>query len=448
MKHYDFVAIGGVAAGMSAASQARRIKKDISIAVFEKYNYVSYGACGMPYLIDDLVTDENKLIAIDKNKFINERNIQIFTDSSVEKVSFDKKQVEVKHKDHSDIYTYDKLVIATGAIAVTPPIKGLNKPNVFMLRSLNHGLAIKNYIRTNKPAKGVIIGGGAIGLEMAETLRTLGIETIILEKMDDIALTFDQEIRDIVKKELSTNNVAVKTKVNIKEIIEENNKLAIELDNESIKTNFIIVSAGIRPNTDFLKGTNLKMTDRGVIIVNERSETNIPDVYSAGDCATVKHFILNEDVYIPLGTTSNKQGRVAGLQAAGVRSEVFKGVIGSQLIKVFELELGKTGLSEAEAKKSGINAKSSGIEGRSRAGYYPGAKSIFVKLTINTDTRELIGCQIAGTDGAALRTNTAAAAIAARMKIEEFAYLDLGYAPPFSPVWDPLLSAAQNLITR
>jgi CoA-dependent NAD(P)H sulfur oxidoreductase len=447
MTHYDLLVIGGVAAGMSAASQARRIKKDISIAVFEKYNYVSYGACGMPYLIDDLVADENKLIAIDKNKFINERNIQIFTDSSAEKVNFDKRQVEIKYKDITEAYTYGKLVIATGAIPVMPPIKGVNNPNVFMLRNLNQGLAIKNYIKTNKPSKGVIIGGGAIGLEMAETLRTLGNETTILEKMDDIALAFDQEIRELVKKELIKNNVTVKTKVNIKEII-KNNKLIIELDNESIETDFIIVSAGIRPNTDFLKGTNLKMTDNGAVIVNERSETNIPDVYAAGDCATVKHIILNEDVYIPLGTTSNKQGRVAGLQAAGVATEVFKGVVGSQLIKVFDLELGKTGLSEAEAKKSGINAKSSGVEGRSRAGYYPGAKNIFAKLTMNTDTHELIGCQIAGTDGAALRTNIAATAIAAKMKIEEFAYLDLGYAPPFSPVWDTLLTAAQNLVTR
>jgi NADPH-dependent 2,4-dienoyl-CoA reductase/sulfur reductase-like enzyme len=448
MKHFDLLIIGGVAAGMSAASQARRVKKDISIGVFERYNFVSYGACGMPYLIDNLVADENKLIAIDINKFINERNIQIFTDSSAEKVSFDKKQVEVKHKDRSETYTYDKLVIATGAIAVMPPIKGVNNPNVFLLRNLNQGLAIKNYIKSNNPEKGVIIGGGAIGLEMAETLRTLGIETIMLEKMDDIALAFDQEIRDIIKQELNKNNVTVKTKVNIKEITRDNNKLVIQLDNELIQTDFIIVSAGIRPNTDFVKGTGLKMNERGAIIVNERSETNIPDVYSAGDCATVKHLILSDDVYIPLGTTSNKQGRVAGLQAAGIRSEVFKGVVGSQLIKVFDLELGKTGLSEAEAVKSGIKAKSSAIEGRSRAGYYPGAKNIFVKLTVNTGTGELIGAQIAGSDGAALRTNVAATAIAAKMKIEDFAYLDLGYAPPFSPAWDPLLVAAQTLVKR
>ncbi|MFH0976404.1 MAG: FAD-dependent oxidoreductase [Spirochaetota bacterium] len=448
MQHFDLLIVGGVAAGMSAASQARRIKKDISIGVFERNSFVSYAACGMPYYISDLITDQKKLLAINKDEFAKDRNIQIFTESSVEKVLFDKKQVEVKHKDRSETYTYNKLVIATGAMAVIPPIKGINNPNIFPLRNLNEGLAIKNYILANKPAKGVIIGGGAIGLEMAESLRTLGIETVMLEKMDDIALAFDQEIRDLVKQELKKNSVTVKTKVNLNEITYDNGRLIVHLDNESVQADFIIASVGIRPNTDFLKGTGLKMTERGAIIINERSETNIPDVYSAGDCATVKHLILNEDVYIPLGNTSNKQGRVAGLQAAGIRTEKFKGVVGSQLIKVFDLELGKTGLSEADAKRSGINAKSSGVEGRSRADYYPGVKKIFVKLTINTDTRELIGCQTAGEDGSALRTNIAATAIAAKMKIEDFAYLDLGYAPPFSPVWDSVLAAAQNLIQR
>jgi NADPH-dependent 2,4-dienoyl-CoA reductase/sulfur reductase-like enzyme len=448
MKHYDLLIIGGVAAGMSAASQARRIKKDISIGVFEKNNFVSYAACGMPYFIGDVVTDQNKLIAIDKDKFINERNIQIFTESCAEKIIFAKKQVEIKHKDRAETYTYDKLVIATGARAVIPPIKGVDSKNVFPLRNLDEGLAIKKYIQTVKSANGIIIGGGPIGLEMAESLRTLGIETVLLEKMDDIALAFDKEIRDLIIEELKKNNVTTKTKVNIKEIIQDKDKLKIQLDSETLLTDFIIVSVGILPNTDFLKGTELRMNERGAIIVNEKSGTNIPDVYSAGDCATAKHLILLDDVYMPLGTTSNKQGRVAGLQAAGIHNEIFKGIVGTQLIKVFDLELGKTGLSEADAKRSGINAKSSGVNWRSRAGYYPGAKNIFVKLTINNNTHELIGGQVAGEDGAALRTNVVAAAITSKMKIEDFAYLDLGYAPPFSPVWDSLHAAAQNLISR
>jgi NADPH-dependent 2,4-dienoyl-CoA reductase/sulfur reductase-like enzyme len=448
MKHYDLLIIGGVAAGMSAASQARRNNKDISIGVFEKGAFVSYGACGMPYYIDNLIPDHKQLIAIDVNKFINERNIQIFMDSEAIKIDFSNKQVEVKRKDNNETYSYNKLVIATGARAILPPIKGIESKNVFALRSLTEGIAIKNFVQTNKPERGVIIGGGPIGLEMAESLRTMGVETILLEKMKNIAASFDDEVRSLILQELEKNKVAVRTGADIKEIRQEGNGLSISVDNEKLPADFIIVSTGIRPNTEFLNDTGLKMNDRGAVVVNEKSETNIPGVYSAGDCATVKHLILNQDVYMPLGTTSNKQGRVAGLQAVGIDTEQFKGIVGSQLIKVFDLELGKTGLSESEAERSGIKAESSVVQGKSRAGYYPGAKNILIKITINSDSREIIGGQTAGAEGAASRVNILATAIASKMKVEDFAYLDLGYAPPFSPVWDGLLAAAQNLVKR
>ncbi len=448
MKHYDILIIGGVAAGMSAASQARRNNKDISIGVFEKGGFVSYGACGMPYYIYDLIPDYNQLVAIDINKFINERNIQIFMNSQAIKVDFTRKQIEVKHSDWNETYTYNKLVIATGARAILPPIRGIDNKDIFVLRSLDEGIAIKKYIQAKKPGKGVIIGGGPIGLEMAESLRAMRIETTILEKMNNIAAAFDDDVRSLILRELEKNNVTVSAGVDIKEIKQKDNTLVIFVDNKELPADFIIASTGIRPNTEFLNGTGLKINDRGAIIVNERSETNIPDVYSAGDCATVKHLILNQNVYMPLGTTSNKQGRVAGLQAVGITSEQFKGIVGSQLIKVFDLELGKTGLSESEAEKAGIKSRSSSVQWRSKAGYYPGSKDLLIKLTINSNTGEIIGGQTAGYDGAALRLNVIATAVAAGMKVDEFAYLDLGYAPPFSPVWDGLLAAAQNLVQR
>ena len=447
MKHYNLLIIGGVAAGMSAASQARRVKDNISIAVFEKSDYVSYAACGMPYFIDNLIPDQNKLIAIDKNKFIKERNIHIFTKSLVTKVDFKNKNVEVKNENQTDIFSYDKLVIATGASAFIPPIKGIDSQNVFALRNLNDGIAIKNYIQSKRPSKGVIIGGGAIGLEMAETLRTLNIETILLEKLKDIAVAFDTEIRDYIIKELVNNKVTIRTGVDINEI-SSNDRLTIHYDSDNTETDFIIVSVGIRPNTGLLKETDLKMNAQGAIIVNEKSETNIPDVYAAGDCATVKHLIISDDIYLPLGTTSNKQGRVAGLQAVGIQTEQLKGIVGTQFIKIFDLEVAKTGFSESDASRYGIKAKSAGAQWKSRAGYYPGSREIYVKITINSETNEVIGGQIAGYDGAALRANVVAAAIAGKMKIGEFAYLDLGYAPSFSPVWDPLLAAAQNFPRR
>ncbi|MBN2039552.1 MAG: FAD-dependent oxidoreductase [Spirochaetes bacterium] len=448
MKHFDLLIIGGVAAGMSAASQARRYNENISIGVFEKSDFISYGACGMPYLISNLITDYKKLLAVDKNKYINERNIQIFTNSEVTEVNFKEKNVSVKHADSLEKYSYDKLVIATGAKAVIPPIKGMDSEKVYTLRNLDDGLEIKKYLELVKPEKGVIIGGGAIGLEMAESLRALDIETIILEKMDIIAAAFSEEVRKTITDELIRNNVSIITGADIQEIAEKENGMQIQYNGHIIDTDFIIASIGVRPNTDFLKNTGLNMTGRGAIIINEKSETNIENVYAAGDCCTVRNLITKDDVYMPLGTTSNKQGRVAGLQAAGINSERFKGVVGTQFVKVFDLEIAKTGLSEKEAAEHGINTDSAEVYRRSKAGYYPNAEKIFIKIIINKDDRTIIGGEAAGKDGAAQRVNILAAAITAGMNIEDFAYMDLGYAPPFSPVWDSLLAGAQKLLIR
>jgi NADPH-dependent 2,4-dienoyl-CoA reductase/sulfur reductase-like enzyme len=448
MEHFELLIIGGVAAGMSAASQARRVDENMSIGVFEKGDYVSYGACGMPYLIDNLITDYNKLIAIDKDKYINERNIQIFTSSAATAVNFNEKTVTIEHGGLRKNYSWDKLVIATGARAVLPPFQGIENENVFVLRSLDDGLAIKRYIESGYPRKGIIVGGGAIGLEMAESLRTLGIETVMLEKAGSIASAFTEKIRERIIEELEKHNVTIKTGVDIKTINKVKDGLSVETNNSTIDTDFILISIGVRPNTEFLKNTGIKLDPRGAIIINSRSETNIPGVYAAGDCATVRHLIISEDVYMPLGTTSNKQGRVAGLQAAGVTSEEFKGIVGTQFVRVFDLEVAKTGFSETEAAKHNIKAESADVFWKSKAGYCPDSKKIYVKLTVNSETRELIGGETAGVDGAAQRANVIAAAITSKMKINDFAYLDLGYAPPFSPVWDSLLAAGQKLVKR
>lgn len=448
MKHFDLLIIGGVAAGMSAASQARRYNSDISIGVFEKSNFISYGSCGMPYLISNLISDHHKLIAVNKDKYNDERNIQIFAYSEALEVNFKDKHITISQGNSQEKYSYDKLVIATGAKAVIPPIKGIDSENVFSLRNLDDGLAIKKHLESVKPKKGIIIGGGAIGLEMAESLRILGIETVILEKMDIIAAAFSDNVRKAITEELTNNNVSIITGADIQEIKKEKDSIHIHYNGQFVKTDFVIASIGVIPNTEFLKDTKLKMNNRGAIVVNEKSETNIKDVYAAGDCSTVKNLITDDDVYMPLGTTSNKQGRVAGLQAAGIKSEVFKGVVGTQFVKVFDLEIARTGLSEREAAGYDIKTDSAEIYWRSKAGYYPNAEKIFIKIIIDKDKRIIIGGEAAGKDGAAQRVNILATAITAKMRIEDFAYLDLGYAPPFSPVWDSLLAAAQKLIIR
>lgn len=446
--YYDLLIIGGVAAGMSAASQARRENKEMSIALFEKSDFVSYGSCGMPYYIGGLISDYNKLIAIDVDMFINKRNIQIMTGTEATAIDFKEKKVMAVQNGKQMEVSYGKLMIATGAKAIQPPIPGAEQEGVFVLRNLNDGIRIKEYVDEKKPKSVVLVGGGFIGLELAENFRGNDIETTIVERLESVAMSMDTEIRDRIIQRLENNGVTVKTGTTVEEIKKDGSRIAVHAGGEVIVADLVVLSVGIAPNTDFLKGSELEMTDKGAIIVNEKSETNMPDVYSGGDCATVKHLVTGKNVYMPLGPTANKQGRVAGLQAAGVTTERFPGIVGTQLVKVFDLEVGKTGLSDEDAAAENIPASSMGATWKSRAGYCPKGDRLFVKLTINPDTREIIGGQIAGTDGAAQRTNVIATAIASKMKVEDFAYLDLGYAPPFSPVWDALLVTAQKMVKR
>ena len=448
MEHYDLLVIGGDAAGMSAASQARRVSESISIGVFDRGEFVSYAACGMPYFIAKEISEYKQLLAIDPDSFAIKKNIHIHSGSEVVSVDTDAKTVNVKFKDKTETFSFNKLVIATGARAVLPPIEGITEGNIFQLRSLRDGITIRDYLDRESPRKGIIIGGGFIGLEMAEALRKRGIETVMLEKLDTVATSMSPEIRELVVKELSSNGVSLNTGIGIKNISYNSKRSIVHTDRGDMDADFIIVSAGIRPNTEFINGTKLSLFRTGAIIVDEMSRTSIPGIFAAGDCATVKHLVTGKDVYMPLGSTANKQGRVAGLQAAGITSEVFRGITGSQFVKIFDLELGKTGLNAHDAEVEGIEAESATVPWHSRANYYPGSVEILVTLTVDKKTGKVIGGEVAGKDGAALRTNVIAAAVSGGMHINDLAYMDFGYAPPFSPVWDPVAAAAQRLLKR
>ncbi|MBN1496733.1 MAG: FAD-dependent oxidoreductase [Spirochaetes bacterium] len=446
MKKYDVLVIGGDAAGMSAASQARRTSDALSIAVLEKGAHVSYAACGLPYYIADDVSNPESLIAIDLNEYIKERKIDILLNTEAIAADFVAHTVTIRFQGGVDTVEYGKLVIATGARPIVPPIRGIDAPNVFFLRNLADGMALRRHIDERMPSSGIIIGGGFIGLEMAEAFRKRSIETVILEKFDSVAMTMSPVIRSIILETLRVNDVRVITGAAISEILPTATGLSVTAGDNSYAADLVIASTGITPNTEFLNGTGIRMNDRGAIIVDEKSKTSVTDVFAAGDCATVKHQLTGKNAYMPLGTTANKQGRVAGLQAAGIADESFPGIVGTQMVKVFDLEVGKTGMNEADALRAGVPAESTSLLWRSRAGYYPAGSRISITLTMNPNTRELVGGEIAGTDGAALRINTVAAAIAAKMKVEQVAYLDLGYAPPFSPIWDPVNAAAQKML--
>ena len=448
MTHFNLIVIGGDGAGMGAASQARRINKEISIAVFEKGEHVSYAACGMPYYISDDIKNYKELIAIDIDEFIDKRKIIIKTMSEVTEVDFTQKKIAASHNGELTHYTYDRIVIATGAAAAIPPIPGVENEDVFVLRTLRQGISIKEYIDNKKPEKAILIGGGFISLELAETLTKKNITITLLEKMDSIASLWSPEIQKIVADELIKQGVTIKTGVDIENIVREGKGLAINTKSGKFTADFIIISTGAKPNTAIFKNSGLQTLQNGAIIIDEKCRTNLKDVFAAGDCCTVKNLITGKDDYMPMATTANKQGRVAGLQAVNVTTEIFKGALGSQMMKVCDLEVAKTGFNKSDAEKHGIKTLDDYIEWKSRPGYYPGSDKIYVKLTIREDNRKVIGGELAGKDGAALRINTIAAAITAGMTVEDFAYLDTGYAPPFSPVWDPVVAAAQNFIKR
>ncbi|CUS93268.1 Pyridine nucleotide-disulphide oxidoreductase, dimerisation domain, partial [Candidatus Kryptonium thompsonii] len=298
----------------------------------------------------------------------------------------------------------------------------------------------------NSPRKALIVGAGYMGMEMAEALVSLGMDVTIVEQMPNILGTMDEEINEIVEQELQRNGVKLLKSVSVNEFIGENGyvKKSVLSNGQVIDAELVVVGAGIKPNSEIAKEAGIEIGKTGAIAVNQRMETNIPGIYSAGDCAEVYHLVLNRPVYIPLGTTANKQGKIAGENAAGGNA-VFKGIVGTAVFKVFDLEVARTGISEKQAKSEGFDYVATLIEHGSRAHYYPGGSKIRVKLIADRKTGRLLGAEMVGKDGVAKRIDVFATAIHAKLSVDEISDLDLSYAPPFAPVWDPILIAANDL---
>jgi len=451
MGKQTFVIVGGVAAGMSAASRIRGLKKDAEILVFERSNYVSYAACGMPYLIEGKVSSSKDLVVYDSRFFKEKRNIDVFLHHEVAKITPTTKSVLVKNTETGEEkeYSYDRLLISTGARPILPPIKGLNLNGVFTLRQLEEGIAVYDYIGNKKPKRGLIIGAGNIGMEMAEAFSARGLNVTIVEKMPSILGSMDDEINEVVEEELKKNGI---TLIKLKAVVEfagENSivKEAILEDGEKVQADIVIIGAGIRPNAEIATEAGVEIGQTRAIKVNERMETSVTDIYAAGDCAEAYHLIYGRNVYMPLGTTANKQGRVAGENMAGGDAK-FIGVVGTSVFKVLGLEVGRTGLTEKDAMREGKDFVSNVIEHNSRAHYYPGAAKIRVKLIADKSSKQLLGAQMVGREGVSKRIDIYATALSAKMTIDEIANLDLGYAPPFAPVYDPVLIAGSELLKK
>jgi NADPH-dependent 2,4-dienoyl-CoA reductase/sulfur reductase-like enzyme len=427
------VVIGGVAAGLSAAARARRIDPRLDIVVLEKGPVISYGACGLPYFVEGRVREARQLIVYTPEYFRKERNIDVRTGAHAVSIAHSRREVALESGARVH---YDHLIIATGARCDTTGIAGAQLPHVFTLQTLDDAERMRRFLREKQPRRAVVIGAGYIGVEAADALRRNGLRVTVLERSENALLRDDPHFTAAVRKQLERHRVELRCGVKVG---------AIEPESVAgVACDLVVVSAGFKPNVEIATEAGVEIGRTGAIRTDDHMETNLRGVFAAGDCAEVMHLVAGRPTWIPLGTTANKTGRVAGANAAGGR-ERFAGVVGTSIVGIFGMGFATTGFSVAQARAEGFSPVAARIEAPVRPRYFPGAQTM-VELVADHATRRLIGGAVIGEEGAAGRIDVIAAALQSRLRVDDFEQLDLAYSPPFTPTWDPLLIAAQQLI--
>ena len=439
------IIIGGVAAGMSAAAKFKRLSPKDEVIVYEKGDIVSFGACGLPYYVGGFFDDSREMIARTPEEF-RESGVEIYTKHEVIDVDFLNKKIKVKNIVTNEILenSYDKLMIASGARAIIPPIKNIDLENVVTLKSMDDGNKLKELMAIDEYKRVTIIGAGFIGLEAVEAAKHMGKEVTVIQLQDRVLQeVFDKDITDILEEELRDKGVNLLLSETVVELIGEEKVSKVKTDKREIEADIVILATGVRPNTDFLKADYIKMIRNGAIVVDSYGRTSVEDVYAAGDCATINNLITGKESYVPLATGANKLGRIVGENLAG-KNNSFQGSMASSCIKVMDMEAARTGLSEKEVKDLGFEYKTKFITDMNQTSYYPGRERIYVKLIYDAHTKVIYGGQVAGYKDAVQRCNVLAACIYAKMTTDHLGMLDLCYSPPFSRTWD-VLNVAGNV---
>ena len=439
------VAIGGVAASMSAVSKLKRLKPNTEIIVYEDGDVLSYGACGLPYYISDEIQEADALVARTKEEFAS-KGIEVRTFHRVEEVQDQNKRIRVKNlKTGEEFYdSYDKLIIGTGAKAIVPPWDGKDLENIFTLSNYEDGLAIKKALEDDSIQNVTIIGAGFIGVEMIEAFHTRKKNIRVIQLDPQILPLFDGEMMDDVEQYLTSLGIDLHLSESVVSFKGDKKVKQVITDQDTYDTDLVLISIGVKPNTRFLKSSSIDLSANEAVITNKQMETNVKDIYAAGDCSVIYHQLFEGNRYIPMGHNANKQGRIIAYHMAG-ESIDFKGVLGTTVIKILDKEAGKTGLSEKEAKLLNKKYDTITITGNNHAGYYPNPEKIKVKIVYEEPSHKILGAQLVGGKGAALRIDIFAVAIHTGLKVEDLIYLDLAYAPPFSGVWDVVQIAAQQV---
>jgi NADPH-dependent 2,4-dienoyl-CoA reductase/sulfur reductase-like enzyme len=443
------VIIGGDAAGMTAASKIRREQPKREIIVFERGYHTSYAACGIPYYIAGHVESEEDLIARKPEVFREKQNIDVRIRHEVIEIDAANKQVRVKDLENDKEYqeSWDDLLIATGASPGIPNLEGVDAKGVFALSNLQSGIDVFNYMKKNNPKKAVIVGGGYIGIEMAEALLDRDMDVTLIDMAPQVMAAMDEDMAELILEFMKKEGIKVflEEKLSRFEKGAEGKIKSIVTDKKSLPADLVILGMGVKPSSELAAAAGIKLGAGNAICVEKDLTTSVPHVWAAGDCAESYHLLKKQQVFVPLGTVASKHGQVAGINISGGEAE-FPGVLGTAITKFRELEISRTGLSEKEAKELGLNYKSNTIDAPTLSSYFPGTGKMTVKLVIEKETGRMLGGQIVGTNGAAKRIDTIAAAITGNMNAQQLVDMDLSYAPPFSPVWDPVQIAARTLI--
>ena len=434
------IIVGGVAGGATAAARIRRLNEHAEITVFERSGYISYANCGLPYYIGDVITDPEELTLQTPESFFKRFRINMKIHHEVISIHPERKTVSVKNLENGEIFEekYDKLILSPGAKPTQPRLPGVGIDKLFTLRTVEDTFRIKEYINKNHPKSAVLAGGGFIGLELAENLRELGMDVTIVQRPKQLMNPFDPDMASMIHNEMRKHGIKLVLGYTVEGFKEKDNGVEVLLkDNPSLQADMVVLAIGVTPDTVLAKEASLELGIKESIVVNDRMETSVPDIYAAGDAVQVKHYVTGNDALISLAGPANKQGRIIADNICGGDSR-YLGSQGSSVIKVFDMTAATTGINETNAQKSGLEVDTVILSPMSHAGYYPGGKVMTMKVVFEKETYRLLGAQIIGYEGVDKRIDVLATAIHAGLKATQLKDLDLAYAPPYSSAKDPV----------
>lgn len=434
------VIIGGVAGGATAAARIRRLDEQAEIIVFERSGFISYANCGLPYYIGGTIEDEKDLTLQTPDSFWKRFRVKMVVHHEVISIHPESKSVTVKNLETGTVFTerYDKLLLSPGAKPIKPNLDGVDSDKIFTLRTVEDTLKIKNYTNAHQPESAVVVGGGFIGIEAAENLRTLGINVTLVEAAEQLMNPFDGDMASFIHAEMRKNGINLMLNTMVEGFSETDHGIDVKIKNASaIHTDMVVMAIGVLPETTLAKEAGLELGIKGSIVVNHRMETSVPDIYAVGDAVQIRNFVTDTDTLLSLAGPANKQGRIAADNICGGDSH-YTGGQGSSVIKIFDMTAAATGISEKTAKALDIAADKVILSPMSHAGYYPGGRVMTLKVLFEKDTYRLLGAQIVGFEGVDKRIDVLATAIRAGMKAYELTELDLAYAPPYSSAKDPV----------